>query len=102
MLISITDEKLGENISVIEISVMRQFQNVKYNKIVDYQHVDVDAKDERKQLDESEENSRGGEENVENIEAKFFIQVWGKNHCTKNELNLLSKNSIVKYDVILN
>ena len=28
--ISITDEKLEENINVIEISVMRQFQNVKY------------------------------------------------------------------------
>ena len=30
--ISITDEKLGENISVIELSVMRQLQNVKYRK----------------------------------------------------------------------
>ena len=30
--ISITDEKLGENINVIELSVMIQFQNVKYRK----------------------------------------------------------------------
>ena len=33
--------------------------------------------------------------------AKFFIWGWGKNHCTKNELNLLSKNSIGKYDIII-
>ena len=31
------------------------------------------------------------------------MQSWEKNHRTKNELNLLvSKNSIGKYDVIIN
>ena len=37
----------------------------------------------------------------ESIESKFFMRGWGKNHSTKNELNLLSKNSIEKYDVII-
>ena len=39
--------------------------------------------------------------NVEKIQAKFFMRGREKNHCTKNELNRLSKNSIGKYDVII-
>ena len=35
------------------------------------------------------------------IQAKFFMQSWGKNHSTKNWLNLLSKNPVGKYDVII-
>ena len=43
----------------------------------------------------------GAAETIE-IEAKFFIPGSGKNHCTKNELNLLCNNSIGKYDVRIN
>ena len=49
----------------------------------------------------SAETPGGAEEIGQKIEAKFFMRGWGKNHLTKNELNLLSKNSIGKYAVII-
>ena len=41
----------------------------------------------------STETPGGAAGTVEKTEAKFFMQSQGENHCTKNELNLLSKNS---------
>ena len=53
-------------------------------------------------LRQSSETLGGAAETAGKTEAKFFMWGWGKNHCTKNEPNLLSKNSIGKYDVITN
>ena len=52
-------------------------------------------------MEGSEETLGGVAETVQKIEAKFFVRGCGKNHCTKNELNILSKNSIGKYDIIV-
>ena len=54
-----------------------------------------------KNLEKSAETLGGAAETVEKPKLNSSCEA-EKNHCTKNELNLLSKNSIGKYDVILN
>ena len=67
----------------------------------DLWYEEVEAKDEIKELEVSVETPRGWAETNEKIVAKFFMQGQRKNHCTKNKLNLLGKNSIGKYDIII-
>ena len=52
-------------------------------------------------LRSSAETPGGATETVEITKSKFFMQVWGKNDCMKNELNVINNNSIRKYDVII-
>ena len=56
----------------------------------------------RKKVEVSAETPGGAAETVQNIEAKFFVQGWRKITPQKNKINILSKNSIGKYDVIIN
>ena len=53
-------------------------------------------------MEVSAETLGGAAEIVQKIDAKFFMWGWGKNHCTKNELNLLSKNPTRKNDARIN
>ena len=56
----------------------------------------------REKTENMSRNLGGAAETVERIESKLFIQGWWKFHCTKKEQNLPSKNSIAKYEVIIN
>ena len=55
----------------------------------------------REKTKRSAETPGWAAEIIEKIEAKLFMWGWRKTNCKKNELNIISKNSIVKYDIII-